>query len=203
MVHFVRTFKPDGPACFTVQRLDLSLRAHSGPVSCPSCLAQTAPKCSGRTLARHPRAATGRRSGHFGTLEGAAGGTENLTLGTEPDRKLGRLPRTRQAVVRVPESNTKYGGKPGKPEVAWRLLSVQVSVSPSGIPSQKNVPDAAMTGFARCSQAKYILRPEGCAGETHVTLRGCGPVCRHARWLSIPKPGRVPPIDENAPLSPA
>jgi len=52
--------------------------------------------------------------------------------------KLGRLRYARQGLVRVPESNTKYGGKPGKtgapPSRCW---GASISES-SGIPKRKN-----------------------------------------------------------------
>jgi hypothetical protein len=50
----------------------------------------------------------GRRSVHSGTLQGATGGTQTHSRRT--GSKLGRLQRARQGLVRVPESNTKYGG---------------------------------------------------------------------------------------------
>jgi hypothetical protein len=53
-------------------------------------------------------------------------------------RKLGRLQRARQGVVRVPESNTKYGGKRGKRGGQAHASSGQVSVSPQGFPREKN-----------------------------------------------------------------
>src|ERR1700730_10626411 len=53
--------------------------------------------------------ATGGRSGHFGTHLGVTGGTQTHSRRT--GRKLGQLPCARQGLVRVPESNTKYGGK--------------------------------------------------------------------------------------------
>jgi hypothetical protein len=103
-------------------------------------------------------------------FQGVFGGTKNSPAPNDP--KLGRLRRTRQALVRVPESNTKYGGKPGKPEAVRHPLMPQVSVSPSGIPSEKNLPEAPIRGCARCSQGKYFLSVKGCAGKTHVKLRG-------------------------------
>src|ERR1700733_13023945 len=87
--------------------------------------------------------------------QGAIGGTENSPAPNDP--KLGRLRCTRQGLVRVPESNTKYGGKLGKPEAVRHPPMVQVSVSPSGIPSRKNFPTASLRGCARCSQGKYFL----------------------------------------------
>ena len=56
----------------------------------------------------------------------------------EQDRKLGQLHCARQGLVRVPESNTKYGGKGGKQGVTPALCTGQVSVSPQGFPSEKN-----------------------------------------------------------------
>jgi hypothetical protein len=78
-------------------------------------------------------------------FQGVSGGTKNSPAPNDP--KLGRLRRTRQGLVRVPESNTKYGGKLGKPGVAWRPLMPQVSVSPQGIPSEKNLPEASDPGL--------------------------------------------------------
>ncbi len=47
-----------------------------------------------------------------GALLGATGGTQTHSRRT--GRKLGRLRYARQGLVRVPESNTKYGGQGGK-----------------------------------------------------------------------------------------
>ena len=47
-----------------------------------------------------------------GGLLGATGGTQTHSRRT--GRKLGRLRYARQGLVRVPESNTKYGGQGGK-----------------------------------------------------------------------------------------
>src|SRR6266851_5064383 len=65
------------------------------------------------------RASTGGRSGQFGTLLEATGGTQTHSRRT--GSKLGRLHRARQGLVRVPESNTKYGGKRGKTGVPGTL----------------------------------------------------------------------------------
>ena len=80
-------------------------------------------------------AVTGRRSGHFGTHLEATGGTQTHARRTRS--KLRQLHCTRQALVRVPESNTKYGGKGRKTGVAPRPWCRQVSVSPQGFPSEK------------------------------------------------------------------
>src|ERR1700692_4213389 len=90
-------------------------------------------------------ASTGRRSGHSGTHLGATGGTQTHSRRTRP--KLGRLHRARQGLVRVPESNTKYGGKLGKTGVRGRRCCRQVSVSPQGFPSEKNLVRHASAGF--------------------------------------------------------
>ncbi len=50
---------------------------------------------------------------------GATGGTQTHSRRT--DKKLGRLRDVRQGLVRVSESNTKYGGKRGKTEGVARL----------------------------------------------------------------------------------
>src|SRR5204862_5315252 len=80
----------------------------------------SAPKRS-RSEAEKPSPAAfgGRRSGQFGTLLGATGGTQTHSRRT--GGKLEQLRRARQALVRVPESNTKYGGKVGETGVIARL----------------------------------------------------------------------------------
>jgi len=103
------------------------------------------------------------------TLLEVTGGTQTHSRRT--GRKLGRLPRARQGLVRVPESNTKYGGKAEKTGVAQRRLCCQVSVSPQGFPRKKIVPGGSFLASPRCSQGNYLLWLRGCSGETHVKLR--------------------------------
>ena len=79
--------------------------AFSASFNCPGC-----PLNSGRKSPA-PAAVIGRRSGHFGTLVGATGGTQTHSRRT--GRRLGQTRYARQGLVRVPESNTKYGGKVG------------------------------------------------------------------------------------------
>src|SRR3984893_507338 len=86
-----------------------------------------------------------RRSGHSGTLQGATGGTQTHSRRT--GSKLGRLHRARQGLVRGPESNTKYGGKLGKRGGWERRCCRQVSVSPQGFPSEKNLVRHASARF--------------------------------------------------------
>ena len=124
-------------------------------------------------------ASTGWRSVHSGTLQGATGGTQTHSRRT--GSKLGRLHRARQGLVRVPESNTKYGGKGEKTGVVSRRRWCQLSVSPRGFPRGKIIPRGADGSFARCSQGRYLLQPWGCSGETHVRLRRVRagmPACR-------------------------
>ena len=78
---------------------------------------------------------TGGRSGHFGTHLGATGGTQTHSRRT--GGKLEQLPCARQGLVRVPESNTKYGGK-GRKTGGHPTPSVEPSISESsGIPKRK------------------------------------------------------------------
>lgn len=61
-------------------------------------------------------------------------------------RKLGRLRRARQEIVRVPESNTKSGGIWGKPAVPPGSNPGQVSVSPSGFAKLEISPPGPWNG---------------------------------------------------------
>ena len=73
-----------------------------------------------------------------GALLGATGGTQTHSRRT--GSKLGRLRYARQGLVRVPESNTKYGGLGGITGVcAAPVMGPSISES-SGIPKQKNCP---------------------------------------------------------------
>ena len=72
-------------------------------------------------------------------------------------RKLGRLQRARQELVRVPESNTKYGGKRGKPEGSARARLAQVSVSPQRFPREKICDGEAAAGFTPLFTGEVFL----------------------------------------------
>jgi hypothetical protein len=115
------------------------------------------------------------RNGHSGTLSGAFGGTENSPAPNDP--KLGRLRCARQGLVRVPESNTKYGGKGGKPRGGPRLDWGQVSVSPQGFPSKKIYPRGVDGGFHPLFTGQLFIVVLGsswhCTSKTHVGLRRC------------------------------
>ena len=109
--------------------------------------------------------------------QGASGGTENHPAPNDP--KLGQLPRARQGLVRVPESNTKYGGKSGKTGGLGRSLLVQVSVSPQGFPREKNVPSWRFSGFRPLFTGQVFIAPEGLPwGDSRGDTEGPG---RHAR----------------------
>ena len=73
-----------------------------------------------------------------GTHLGATGGTQNTLA---PNRNKARQLRcTRQGLVRVPLSNTKYGGNDGKTG-GGRTPVMEASISESsGIPKRKNLP---------------------------------------------------------------
>ena len=151
--------------------LSLATRSHFG-----SFLALRKPPQSGSEFrASKPvtRASTGSRNGRFGTLSGAFSGTENHPAPNDP--KLGRLRCARQGLVRVPESNTKYGANWGKPEGADPSDLGQVSVSPQGFPSEKNLFSRGRAGFTPLFTGQLYFVPPGvfggCSGETHVRLR--------------------------------
>ena len=108
-------------------------------------------------------ASTGWRSAHFGTLEGATGGTQTHSRRT--GERLGRLQRARQGLVRVPESNTKYGGKAGKTGGHDPFCSGQVSVSPRGFPSEKICVRRHPTGFIPLFTGEVFLWPKALPWE--------------------------------------
>ena len=99
--------------------------------------ASRTPRTEGRqALAPLPQPAGGVISS--GALLGATGGTQTHSRRT--GSKLGRLRCARQGLVRVPESNTKYGGYGGITGVyAAPVMGPSISES-SGIPKQKNCP---------------------------------------------------------------
>ena len=130
-----------------------------------------------------PAASTGRRSGHSGTLQETTGGTQTHSRRTV--LKLGRLHRARQAIVRVPESNTKYGAKYRKPEAPSPLESGQLSVSPQGFPRKKVRVFSAPRASPRCSQENFLLRP--------VAIQGIA--LRRLTWICGGVGQACPPID--------
>ena len=142
------------------------------------------------------RALSGSRNGRFGTLSGASSGTENHPAPNDP--KLGRLRCARQGLVRVPESNTKYGGNWGKPEGAEPSDLAQVSVSPERFPSENICFGAADLEFAPLFTGQLYFVPSGvfggCSGKTHVRLRKLRAGMPAGAWSWAAIPGKLPPI---------
>jgi hypothetical protein len=107
-----------------------------GPVRGPH-FASRNPRTEGRqALAPLPQPAGGVISS--GALLGATGGTQTHSRRT--GSKLGRLRYARQGLVRVPESNTKYGGLGGITGVYTApVMGPSISESTRN-PKQKNCP---------------------------------------------------------------
>ena len=109
-------------------------------------------------------ASTGWRSVHSGTLQGATGGTQTHSRRTGV--RLGRLQRARQGLVRVPESNTKYGGKVGRTGGPWApLLGPSISES-SEIPKRKKSGKADRSQLHPLFTGGCWLRPDACLNTT-------------------------------------
>jgi hypothetical protein len=124
-----------------------------------------------------------------GTLMGATGGTQTHSRRTRS--KLRQLRYARQGLVRVPESNTKYGGKRRKTGVASCPLCRQVSVSPQGFPSEKNCFHRANFGFVPLFTGQLFILPEGLllrdSGEA-TNVRAAMP---GRRWLPAVRTGKM------------
>ena len=133
-----------GPICGPTPGLTLQLDTSSGPFGPFLVSAGSGPFLApGRSLnlgqtSPSSAASTGWRSGCSGTHLGATGGTQNTLA---PNRNKARQLRcTRQGLVRVPLSNTKYGGNDGKTG-GDRTPVMEASISESsGIPKRKNLP---------------------------------------------------------------
>src|SRR4029077_17838881 len=126
-----------------------------------------------------------------GTLMGATGGTQTHSRRTRS--KLRKLRYARQGLVRVPESNTKYGGKRRKTGVASCPLCRQVSVSPQGFPSEKNCFHRANFGFVPLFTGQLFILPEGLllrdSGEA-TNVRAAMP---GRRWPPAVRTGKMKP----------
>jgi hypothetical protein len=73
--------------------------------------------------------------------------------------KLGQVRDARQALVRVPESNTKYGGHGGKPRgLATPWMGASISES-SGIPKRKKIEREPSTGVTPRVHRPSIFHP--------------------------------------------
>ncbi len=186
MFFLERTVRPQantgGPG--PVSRRRTSCRCRSAP-ACSSCFQRPNTTQTGAILARFWRPESPRNSGQtsplplprpaggvvvFGTHLGATGGTQTHSRRT--GGKLGQLHCARQGLVRVPESNTKYGGKAGKTGAAWRpLLPASISES-SGIPKRKKLFRSLRFRLHPAVHRATIYCGEGVASsETHVELR--------------------------------
>ncbi len=88
-------------------------------------------------------------------------GDDRRDPNTLAPNKLRQLRYARQGLVRVPESNTKYGGKRRKTGVASAPLCRQVSVSPQGFPSKKNCFERANFSFVPLFTGQLFIVAEG------------------------------------------
>lgn len=93
--------------------------------------------------------------------------------------RLGYLRCARQGLVRVPESNTKYGGK-GRITGGNSAPDVrQVSVSPRGFPSKNNCRRTACARFIPLFTGQLSIRVFGLPSVDSRRLTGiCGQPCR-------------------------
>jgi hypothetical protein len=115
----------------------------------------------------------------FWTLLGATGGTQTHSRRT--GGKLGRLRRARQGLVRVPESNTKYGGKEGITGGCRACDRAQVSVSPRGFPREKIMRGRPPQSFHPLFTGRPRNRPGGCARRNF-------PLATERIWAGMPAP---------------
>ena len=163
----------------------LAYPSHFGPRGLQDLTLESPPKSGQKSPV--PAASTGRRNDQSGTLQETTGGTQTHSRRTVP--KLGRLHRARQAIVRVPESNTKYGAKYGKPEAPSPLQCRQLSVSPEGFPRKKVRVLGPRWASPRCSQENFLLRVVAAQGIALPRLtricggagQACPPIDGHGR----------------------
>lgn len=99
------------------------------------------------------------RSGHFGTLVGATGGTQTHSRRT--GWKLGHVRHARQGLVRVSESNTKYGGKVGITGVGAAPVIAPTIGESSGIPKPKKFVPPVDQSFAPLFTGALFIRAPG------------------------------------------
>ena len=143
---------PEGPV-HAFQRLNTQTGANSGSFLAPQkfqILGQTIPS---------PRCLNRLTECSIWNPLGATGGTQTHSRRT--GRKLEQLHRARQALVRVPESNTKYGGNRRKQGVTRYPRLSQVSVSPQRFPSEKNCFGPPDFGFAPLFTGQLFIVSEG------------------------------------------
>ena len=115
----------------------------------------------------------------FWTRLEATGGTQTHSRRT--GGKLGRLRRARQAIVRLSESNTKYGGKEGITGGCRACDRAQVSVSPRGFPREKIVCRRPPQSFHPLFTGRPRNRPGG-------RRRRNFPLATERIWAGMPAP---------------
>jgi len=104
--------------------------------------------------------------------------------------KLGRLRYARQGLVRVPESNTKYGGKPGKTGAPPSRCWGQVSVSPQGFPSEKIPLFPAISALAPLFTGRTFIMGFALASSGRLKGRRRSGM-RSCRWSGAARSGKV------------
>jgi len=103
--------------------------------------------------------------------------------------KLGRLRYARQGLVRVPESNPKYGGKPGTTGAPPSRCWDQVSVSPQGFPSEKIPLFPAISALAPLFTGRTFIMGFALASGRLKGRRRSG--MRSCRWSGAARSGKV------------
>jgi hypothetical protein len=167
------------------RRSNLSLGAIFGPL-----LALRSPPNSGQTNPS-PVASAGGRSVNLEPLWERTGGTQTHSRRTRS--RLGQLRCTRQGLVRVPESNTKYGGKRRKTGVASCPLCRQVSVSPQGFPSEKNCFHRAHFSFVPLFTGQLFIVAEGLLSRDSGGVTKVRAAMPGRRWPRAMRTGKVRP----------
>lgn len=136
--------------------------------------------------ALHPLPRPAGRSGCFGTLVGATGGTQTHSRRT--GERLRQLRRARQGLVRVPESNTKYGGKRGITGVsAAPVIDPSISES-SRIRKGKKLVLGPHPRFTRRSTGHDFIEQEGLRPRD--SRRATGGLGCHTAHRMAGRPGK-------------
>ena len=122
----------------------------------PVLCAQTHPKADEPSA----HASTGSGVLRFGTPFGTTGGTQNQNSRRTGGR-LGHSRPARQGLVRVPESNTKYGGKGGITGVSAAPVMPPTISESSGIPKGKKLSPPCGAKVLPLITGQVFLRPQG------------------------------------------
>ncbi len=105
-------------------------------------------------------ASTGSGVLRFGTPFGTTGGTQNQNSRRTGGR-LGQTRPARQGLVRVPESNTKYGGKGGITGASAAPVMPPTISESSGIPKGKKLSPPCGAKVLPLITGQVFLRPQG------------------------------------------